>query len=43
MVNFDSYNKFHKDVVIYVPKGTREAFREASRLFENVVEIDFDN
>ena len=31
------------DVVIYVPKGTREAYREASRLFENVVEIDFSN
>lgn len=38
-----SYNNFHNDVVIYVPKGTREAYREASRLFENVVEIDFSN
>ena len=38
-----SYNNFHNDVVIYVPKGTREAYREASRLFENVVEIDFLN
>ena len=34
---------YHNDVVIYVPKGTREAYREASRLFENVVEIDFSN
>jgi hypothetical protein len=39
----DSYNNFHDDAVIYVPKGTREAYREASRLFDNVVEIDFDN
>ena len=38
-----SYNNFHNEVVIYVPKGTREAYREASRLFENVVEIDFTN
>ena len=37
----DSYNNFHRDAVIYVPKGTREAYREASRLFENVVEVDF--
>ena len=38
-----SYNNFHDDAVIYVPKGTREAYREASSLFENVVEIDFTN
>ncbi len=38
-----SYNNFHNDVVIYVPKGTREAYREASSLFENVVEVDFTN
>ena len=38
-----SYNNFHDDAVIYVPKGTREAYREDSRLFENVVEIDFTN
>ena len=38
-----SYNNFHNDVVIYVPKGTREAYREASHLFENVVEVNFDN
>lgn len=38
-----SYNNFHNDVVIYVPKGTREAYREASSLFENVVEVNFDN
>ena len=28
------------DVVIYVPKGTREAYKEASSLFENVVELN---
>ena len=38
-----SYNNFHNDVVIYVPKGTREAYRNESSLFENVVEVDFDN
>lgn len=38
-----SYNNFHDDAVIYVPKGTRETYREDSRLFENVVEIDFTN
>ena len=38
-----SYNNFHDDAVVYVPKGTREAYREASRLFENVVEVDFSN
>jgi hypothetical protein len=37
------YNNFHNDVVIYVPKGTREAYREASSLFENVMETDFTN
>ena len=37
------YNNFHKDAVIYVPKGTREAYRNESSLFENVVEVDFDN
>lgn len=37
------YNNFHNDVVIYVPKGTREAYRNESSLFENVVEVDFDN
>lgn len=37
------YNNFHNDVVIYVPKGTREAYRDESSLFENVVEVDFDN
>ena len=31
------------DVVIYVPKGTREAYKNESSLFENVVEVDFDN
>jgi hypothetical protein len=36
-----SYNNFHNDVVIYVPKGTREAYGEANCLFENVVEIGF--
>ena len=35
------YNNFHDDVVIYVPRGTREAYREESLLFDNVVEIDF--
>lgn len=35
------YNNFHNDAVIYVPRGTREAYREDSRLFENVVEADF--
>ena len=34
------YNNFHNDVVIYVPKGTREAYMEASSLFENVVELN---
>ena len=38
-----SYNNFHNDVVIYIPKGTREAYRNESSLFENVVEVDFDN
>ena len=38
-----SYNNFYNDVVIYVPKGTREAYREASSLFENVMETDFTN
>ena len=33
------YNNFHDDVVIYVPKGTREAYREESPLFDNAVEI----
>ena len=37
------YNNFHTDAVIYVPKGTREAYREASHLYENVVEVNFDN
>lgn len=37
------YNNFHNDVVIYVPKGTREAYRDESSLFENVAEVDFDN
>ena len=36
-----SYNNFHDDVAIYVPKGTREAYREESPLFDNAVEIDF--
>ena len=35
------YNNFHDDVAIYVPKGTREAYREESPLFDNAVEIDF--
>lgn len=35
------YNNFHEGVVIYVPKGTREAYREESLLFDNAVEIDF--
>ena len=38
-----SYNNFHNDAVIYVPKGTREAYRNEGSLFENVVEVDFDN
>jgi hypothetical protein len=33
------YNNFHDDVVIYVPKGTQETYKEDSHLFENVVEI----
>lgn len=33
------YNNFHDDVVIYVPKGTQEIYREDCQLFENVVEI----
>jgi len=33
------YNNFHDDVVIYVPKGTQETYREDCQLFENVVEI----
>lgn len=33
------YNNFHDDVVIYVPKGTQETYREDYQLFENVVEI----
>ena len=37
------YNNFHNDVVIYIPKGTREAYRNESSLFENVVEVDFNN
>ena len=37
------YNNFHTDAVIYVPQGTREAYRNESSLFENVVEVDFDN
>ena len=32
-------NNFHDDVVIYVPKGTQETYREDCQLFENVVEI----
>ncbi len=35
------HHDFHKDVVIYVPKGAREAYRWHTRQFENVVEIDF--
>ena len=35
------YNNFHDDVVIYVPRGAREAYREESLLFDNAVEIDF--
>ena len=35
------YNSCHDDVAIYVPKGTREAYREESPLFDNAVEIDF--
>ena len=37
------YNNFHTDAVIYVPQGTREAYRNESSLFENVVEVNFDN
>ena len=33
------YNNFHDDMVIYVPKGTQETYREDCQLFENVVEI----
>ena len=33
------YNNFHDDVVIYVPKGTQETYKEDSHLFGNVVEI----
>ena len=33
------YNNFHDDVVIYVPKGTRDAYRDESPLFDNAVEI----
>lgn len=33
------YNNFHDDMVIYVPKGTQETYKEDSHLFENVVEI----
>ena len=33
------YNNFHDDVVIYVPKGTQETYKEDSHLFKSVVEI----
>ena len=33
------YNNFHDDMVIYVPKGTQETYREDCQLFENVVDI----
>jgi hypothetical protein len=38
-----SYNNFHNDAVIYVPKGTQDAYKEASPLFENVTEVTFGN
>ena len=31
-------NNFHDDVVIYVPKGIQETYKEDNPIFENVVE-----
>ena len=39
------YSEYHKDVVLYVPKGAKEIYKNGGNMgyFENIKEIDFDN
>lgn len=39
------YSEYHKDVVLYVPKGAKEIYKNSDNMgyFENIKEIDFDN
>lgn len=39
------YSEYHKDVVLYVPKGAKEIYKNSGNMgyFENIKEIDFDN
>ena len=39
------YSEYHDDVVLYVPKGAKEIYKNSDNMgyFENIKEIDFDN